>query len=63
MSLVVKDSLRRFQWALDGKIAELEMSVCSSETRIMLIGICGSRKSGWKEAEYGSRAEEVDEAG
>ena len=42
-----------------GKSLGLGMSVCSSRTRIMLVGIHG----GWKKAEYGSHVEEIDEAG
>ena len=33
----------------------------SSKTRIILIGKRGGHKNGWKEAEYGSHAEEIDE--
>ena len=36
-----KDKLRKFYWDLDGESAELGMSVCSSKTRIILVGLCG----------------------
>ena len=39
-----------------GKSIKLGMLVCSSKTRIMLVGIRG----GWKKAEYGSHVEEID---
>ena len=42
-----------------GKSIKLGMLVCSSKTRIMLVGVRG----GWKKAEYGSHVEEIDEAG
>ena len=44
-----------------GKSAELGMLVCSSKTRIILVGIRGWHQKGWKEAEYGSHVEETDE--
>ena len=40
-----------------GNSAELRMFVCSSETRIVLVGIRGRHQHGWKEAKYGSHVE------
>ena len=45
------------------KSTELGMYVCSSETRIALVGIRGWQKNGRKEAEYGSHVEEIGEIG
>ena len=42
-----------------GKSTELGMSICSSKTRTILIGICGCHQNGWKEAEYGSHVEKM----
>ena len=53
--IVMWKSIRRgFIRTLMGESADLEMSVRSSKTRIILIGICGWHQNGWKEAEYGS---------
>ena len=43
------------------KVTELGMLVCSSKTKIILIGMSGWHQHGWKEAEYGSCVEEIDE--
>ena len=43
------------------KSTKVGMSVCSSKTRIILIGLRGWHKIGWKEAEKGSHVEEIDE--
>ena len=43
------------------KSTKLELSVCSSKTRIILIGTRGKYQCGWKEAENGSCVEEIDE--
>ena len=40
LSLVGKDSSKKFHWDLDGESTELGMSVDSPNTRIVLIGIC-----------------------
>ena len=44
-----------------GKKTELGMSVCSSKTRIILIGTRGSHQNGWKETEHGTHVEDIDE--
>ena len=44
-----------------GTSTELGMSVCSSETRIILVGPRGRHQSGSKKAECGSHVEEIDE--
>ena len=36
------------------------MSVCSSETKTILVGIL-SHQNGWKTADYGSHVKEIDE--
>ena len=41
------------------KRTELGMSLCSSKTRIILIGIRGWYQNGWKEAENGSHVEDI----
>ena len=38
-----------------------ELSICSSETRIVLVGLRCWHQNGWKKAEYGSNVEEFDE--
>ena len=42
-----------------GTSTNLEMSVCSPKTGIVLIGICGRHESGWKKAEYGSHVKKL----
>ena len=44
-----------------GKSSELGMSIRSSETRIVLVGLRWWHQNGWKKAEYGSNVEEFDE--
>ena len=56
-----RDSSKKFYWDLDGKSTELRMSVCSSKTRIILVGIRGWHQNDMKKAEYGSHVEEFDE--
>ena len=46
-----------------GNSTELGMSMCSSKIGIILIGIRGCHQNSWKEAEYGSHVEELDENG
>ena len=36
------------------------MSVCSSTTRIILVGVRGCHQNGWKDADFGSQVEEFD---
>ena len=43
------------------KCTKLRMSVCSSKTRIILLGVRGWHQNDWKAAEYGSHVEELDE--
>ena len=42
-----------------GKSAKLDMSVCSSKTRIILIGIRRRHKNSWKDEEYASHVEDI----
>ena len=44
----------KFYLNLDEKSAELGLSFCSQETRIILVGVRGRHQNGWKEAEYGT---------
>ena len=44
-----------------GESTELGMSFCSPKTRFVLIGTRGRHRNGWKETEYGSHMEEIDE--
>ena len=44
-----------------GKSAKLIMSICSSITRIILIGICGRHRKRWKETAYCTNVEDSDE--
>ena len=44
-----------------GKSTELGMSFCSPKTRIVLVGIRGRHKHGWKTAESGSHVKEIVE--
>ena len=53
-----EEMLLKLGW---GKSTELGMSVCSSKTRIILIGTRGWHQDGCKEAEFGSHVEEIDE--
>ena len=46
---------------LDGASTELGMSVCSSETRIVLVGTRGWHQNGLDKGEYGSHVEEINE--
>ena len=46
-----------------GRSTELGMFICSSKTRIILVGTCGRHQNGWKEAKSRSYVEEMDEAG
>ena len=52
---------RRFIRNWMGEDTELGMYVRSSKTWIILIGICGWPWNGWKQTEYGSHVEEIDE--
>ena len=42
------------------KVPNLGMYVCSSETRVIFVSICGCHQNGWKEAEHGSHVKEID---
>ena len=44
-----------------GENSELRMYVRSSETGVISVSVCGCDQNGWKEAEYGSHVEEIDE--
>ena len=44
-----------------GSSTELGLSLRSPKTRIILLGPVIETEEGWKEAEYGSHVEEIDE--
>ena len=44
-----------------GENSGLGMYVRPSETRIVLVSLCGCHQHGWTEPEYGSHVEEIDE--
>ena len=44
-----------------GKSTKLELSVCSSKTKIILVGLRGRHKNGGKKAEDASHVEDIDE--
>ena len=48
------------QWYLS-KVIYLDMSFCSSKTKIILIGKYGWHQNDWKKSEYGSHVEKFDE--
>ena len=57
-----KDSSRKFflehGW---GKTSKLGMLIRDPRKRTILICVCGRYQTGWKEAEYGSHVEDIDE--
>ena len=60
--IAVGETIRRsFIGTWMGGNSELGMYVRSSKTRVLSVSICGRHQNVWKEAEYVSHVEEIDE--